>query len=293
MRNATLDKELWPCSASKGCAPRNAIDSFLGRVDENSLVLDVGAHDGRWTRSLFRLLQRDRNRDATFPCPTFYMFEPQPDLARRIRQSVVPSIKDFGCNVILEQVAAHVRYANATFYTSRNSEQASLNPITARGHHLKKGMLDVETIDLADYMYRLFGRGKGMSRTSFLKLDIESLEFDLLPHLLNTKAICYVSNVLVEWHLWDHVNDQPYNVYMAQNLQDIIEQRCVNVTLPWSRVIDTDERYMSTAVKHAMKQYKKTTQEETKPYRRKPLLEDLRWVDCPAFRKKLWMARYE
>ena len=45
------------------------------------------------------------------------------------------------------------------------------------------------------------GLGKGAAGAVFLKCDVEGAEYDLLPHLLMTGALCRVTHLYMEWHL--------------------------------------------------------------------------------------------
>lgn len=55
------------------------------------------------------------------------------------------------------------------------------------------------TVDLSAVLRRCVRRANG--GPIFLKLDTESAEYDLLPHLLTSGALCDCTFLLIEWHL--------------------------------------------------------------------------------------------
>ena len=91
----------------------------------------------------------------------------------------------------LVSAAAWVSDGNLTFYTSGNSEAASL--VAPRAAQSSRAALDVPTIDVAR---RLHGWLDGAA-LSMLKLDVESAEYELLPHLVRRGALCRVNFFLV------------------------------------------------------------------------------------------------
>lgn len=175
----------------------------------------------------------------------FHIFEPQPVFAHLIRTSVAPAIRRLGSVVHFNQAAAYVRDGNITFHLSRlNSETASINSRTVRGLHLKGGTILAQTIDIDAYLAKVIAPGVA---SSFLKLDIESGEFEVLPHLLKRQnaPICRISNVLVEWHMWDNVNTSPENVALRRDLTLTFQRKCAGTALSYRRTIDADGRYAS------------------------------------------------
>ena len=94
---------------------------------------------------------------------------------------------------------------NMTFYLSRSSVSASLKPIVA--HHAgvpRRGdaKIVVRTLDLAAFLLeRLPARPNASETLAVLKLDVEAAEFDLLPHLITSGALCRVHLFIIEWHL--------------------------------------------------------------------------------------------
>jgi FkbM family methyltransferase len=233
---------------SHGCSPRHAIDLFLkyatASPDARVVVMDVGANTGQFSFALvstmFALFTEYR-RPAN---ASFHLFEPQATM-QPILQGVIPKMQELGASVQLNQAAASTRDGNTSFFSGHNSETASMHHQTANGGHLKHGKI-VRTVDLDAYLAASITPGDLV----LFKLDIESSEFEVLPHLLRRPggAVCRISFWLIEWHLW-HVNWSPQKVQLRRTIEEQFAKQCAGVALPAPRVFDFDERY-SMKVEH-------------------------------------------
>jgi FkbM family methyltransferase len=56
----------------------------------------------------------------------------------------------------------------------------------------------VEALDVAEWLMHSFQK----SDFIFLKIDIETAEFQVLPHIIQTGAIEYIDELQLEWHDW-------------------------------------------------------------------------------------------
>ena len=110
----------------------------------------------------------------------------------------------------------------------------------SNGGHLKK-RIDAKMIDLDAYMGRTITSGDLV----FFKLDIESEELRLLPHLLRQPngPVCRISYWQIEWHLWGGVNYNTNNIELRRTLEEQLDRQCAGVALTPSRVVDHEERY--------------------------------------------------
>ena len=181
----------------------------LAKNAKRTVVFDVGANDGSWSKWTMRLCSEAFCRrpshwqicNAALQMCELHAFEPQPRFAERVR------------NLTASWPRARVNEAavwkddkrNLTFYLSRSSVSASLKPVIA--HHSgvpRRGPqnITVRTIDLGGYLAAHLPATPSLTDAFVvLKLDIESAEFDLLPHLLSSGVLCRAHLIIIEWHL--------------------------------------------------------------------------------------------
>ena len=88
------------------------------------------------------------------------------------------------------------------------------------------------------------GDGHGASPPStlvYMRLDIESAEYDLLPHLLARSALCRVPYLQVEWHMNKLAAARRLvSVGLRISLGDILTRGCPR--LPVERFVEHDEQ---------------------------------------------------
>ena len=169
-----------------------------------AVVFDVGANDGQWTKWVDKLVRFGAHRAHHHPpLPAeYHLFEPQPRFApelETLRQSLSP-------RSTLNRVAVWTDdRRNMTFYLSRSSISASLVPVVARHAGMPRrgdAKISVRTLDLAAFLKdRLPARPNASKTLAVLKLDVEAAEFELLPHLITSGALCRVHIFIIEWHL--------------------------------------------------------------------------------------------
>ena len=88
---------------------------------------------------------------------------------------------------------------NVTFYVSNFSIASSLlKANTARWNRFVGAAqrINVSAIDLAAFLRREVAADD----VAYLKLDVESAEWQLVPHLQTQHALCRVQYLLIEWH---------------------------------------------------------------------------------------------
>jgi len=126
-----------------------------------------------------------------------------------------------GAALILQGAASSVGGATQTFHTlgeeDFDHDQGATVSSLAAGLRVRKDRhtnfkraFPVDTIDLADVILKA---RNALSRTAkanraprsdprriMVKLDIESSEYLLLPHLVVSQAVCTVDKLIVEWH---------------------------------------------------------------------------------------------
>lgn len=222
------------------------------------LVLDVGANDGRWTSEVIRMAEahqwrnRGKARGVAPALVEFVMFEPQPlfrqRLASLVNRTSIPARRQHNISVEHISSAAWTHATTLSFFTSRqNSEVASA--LEAMGRFFQdvdevkqKADLTVGAIDFASY---LLGRWSRVSEPPvvLLKLDVEGGEYKLLPRLLVSAALCPVSFLHVEWHLYAlPPPKRKAAIALKTSLRDILNDGCpsTHASLP-PRMLYHDE----------------------------------------------------
>ena len=160
------------------------------------VVLDVGANNGNWAKSIAQLCRDHRGA----PCE-MAMFEPQPQFASSLHKLVThmggPSVARF------EPAAAWRADGSLTFFLSKNTEASSMHSSIAAKIGKKPVQTTVRSIDLARYMRETLRlpRSDHDGVLSFVKIDVESAEYELLPHLIAEHALCGIRYLHIEWHL--------------------------------------------------------------------------------------------
>lgn len=154
------------------------------------VVLDVGANDGNWSKAMSRLCKIRRGA----PCEVV-MFEPQPRFASKLKALARSS----GARYVA--AAAWRTNEMLPFYLSPNTEASSVSTwIPTKWGALSK--VDVPAVDLAEYMRHTLRLPLSDRETlTLVKIDVESSEYEVIPHLIAHGALCGVRYLHVEWHL--------------------------------------------------------------------------------------------
>jgi FkbM family methyltransferase len=168
----------------------NAVRS--ARIGQAAFVLDVGANNGFWARSV---MERVRGSSVSV-APV--LFEPQEQYFPVLQQLAA----DWGGT--FHAAAAWTRATNLSFYISHFKEASSLSEQLALTfskpeENTRLRRVIVRTVDLARVLRSCWWRAKG--GPIILKLDVEAAEYDLLPRLFMTGALCRCTFLLIEWHL--------------------------------------------------------------------------------------------
>ena len=152
------------------------------------VVWDVGANDGGWSNRLMQLLP-ERHRNAT----RLSVFEPQPRFADELTSLAARWSGTF------HAVAAATADGSLNFFAPpRNASKADTvvaSLLDSNRPSVAKEQISVPAIDLAVPMLRL-----RPDEIVLIKLDVEGYEFELLPHLLVSGALCLVDYLHIEWH---------------------------------------------------------------------------------------------
>ena len=161
------------------------------------MVFDVGANNGEWSSSDWPGIAKEMR--ASGKQFDLLIVEPQPQFAQTLQ-----AISDAN-NFTYVGAAAWKQNTTLYFDVALNSGDGSKSATISSDvpPSMRSKRMAVPAIDLAELMRsRLPDPADRVSTTlSFLKLDVEGAEFELLPWLLLQDALCRVDYFLVEWHL--------------------------------------------------------------------------------------------
>ena len=186
------------------------LDDASNSVAPAALVLDVGANQGNWGHDvLLRLLRRTR-RTPPRHVARLVSFEPQPqylsNLLRQAREWNASHLPRSSWTVL--PFAAWKEATNLTFYLSKFTEASSLvaeqalafsdpGPWCEGNASACIRPVSVPAIDFASYLHAALGP-PGTVWPVMLKLDVEAAEYDVLPSLLVSGALCAISHIFIE-----------------------------------------------------------------------------------------------
>lgn len=186
-----------------GNAGGKAVDLFLddlrkGGKDKISFLFEVGANNGLWSNHVMKRAQQACPGGASRVRLT--LIEPQQVFAARLRAMASLWRGTFF------PAAAWTNETTLSFFLSSFSEASSLSEQMALTFnepelHPEVRSVSVPTIDLAHMMLSAVHGAAAARGSVFLKLDVESAEYDLLPRLLTSGALCLCDYILIEWHL--------------------------------------------------------------------------------------------
>ena len=174
-------------------------DTDLTDVNKPALVFDVGANNGDYSCKLLETLRsRVHSRRVHL-----HMIEPQPQFRRGLQR-----IADHFGGTFVGKAAWRGPPTNISLFTGRSKSSGSrqdfsdgatlLRPDKRTNRYMSDLSVPVETFDLAAYMLEATEvAGKG---PVLMKLDVEGAEFNLLPDLITSSALCRVRYLHIEWH---------------------------------------------------------------------------------------------
>ena len=170
------------------------------------VLIDVGANDGAWSEKMMRdcsaaLRQRSSEGDQHSISLHLIMFEPNPILGDKLAlvqqqaSLLVPPWTTMWIPAAVWTVANETKeFWVSNFSIVSSFRQANANRFAAHSGAAHK--VTVETIELGAFLRS----NVSPSDISFMKLDIECVEWVVIPHLLDTRALCLLDLIRVEWH---------------------------------------------------------------------------------------------
>lgn len=163
-------------------------------------IFDIGANDGGWSNNWIRTWRAHRTdpllQDKALE---MHIFEPNPAFRASLDQLAASATDGATLNVTFHNVAAMKVESTIQFSVSSSSKRSTA---TEQSVVPKTRHVPVRGIDIAAFLLRTL---PDASSLSLLKLDVEGLEYTLLPWMLAQGALCRVRYLIAEWHL----NQQP------------------------------------------------------------------------------------
>lgn len=151
-------------------------------------IIDCGSNDGAWLRAILAVLKETHGVGYRGVYPVW--IEPQPRFKNRLSESAAAA--PHGRYI---EAAAWNRNTSLEFYVSHQSAASSAVRSSA-GRYSLRSRVNVRAFDLAEYIERL-----GRNTTIVMKMDIESAEYVVLPHLIGRGLLCSIGYLRLEWHL--------------------------------------------------------------------------------------------
>ena len=146
-------------------------------LDEDSVVLDVGAYTGEWSQEVYR-------RHA----PKIYAFEPNPHSYRLLEDKsaqchgLMP--QPYGLGATTEEVGISLRGLGSSMFDSRAIERGA-----------KRERAKIIAVDeVWDSL--------GLGTVDLMKINIEGAEFPLLEKMIETDLLDRVDCFLIQFHEW-------------------------------------------------------------------------------------------
>ena len=156
---------------------------ILSDLREDDIVIELGANVGNYTQ-LFQSFK-----------VSLVAFEPDPKSFRILKLKKIP-------NCLCLNLAASTKSGKTKLFFHKNSKNISNKTDLSQASSIESGkfninrndFVEVQTIDIAKFIQNL---GK---KIKLLKCDIEGHEFEIIPHLIKTKAIHKIENFFCETH---------------------------------------------------------------------------------------------
>lgn len=189
----------------KGFLQRCSANDAAAQHEHRLVIMDVGANVGFFSLQVAQqcsaALSARGRVGSRAPRLELYLFEPNPMIAgplADVRRQVSNLVPPWNMTVVTSAVWT-VANELRTFHVSNMSIASSLHSANLLGrmrHTSEARAINVTTIDLADHLRAtVFGKD-----VAFMKLDIECVEWAVVPHLLAARALCRLRFVRIEWH---------------------------------------------------------------------------------------------
>jgi FkbM family methyltransferase len=170
-------------------------------IDENSIVLDVGAFDGDWAQKVW-----DRHQ------PVIHGFEPAPSgyeaMAQRFYGNEKVQAYEYGLGAQDSVESLALKGPGSSIYDEPG----------------RFGSVDIRVRDVAAVYEEL-----GLDHVDLLKINIEGGEYDLIDRMVETGLLPRARLVLVQFHEW---HPKAY-ARRRQNRRDLAQTHDEVWNYPW------------------------------------------------------------
>jgi len=161
------------------------------------IFIDLGYNLGQSTDFFYKLIP-DSSEYA------IYAFEPDPRNSSKF---------DYSLPINYYKQAAWIYDGVIKFYLGDLSFASTVNS-TKTTRIKTDNYTEVECVDISNFIINNFNKQDYI----ILKVDIEGAEYELLEHLIKTKAIEYVDDLFVEFHLGKikNINEEQHNELISE-----------------------------------------------------------------------------
>mmetsp|Transcript_3623 Transcript_3623/g.7650 ORF Transcript_3623/g.7650 Transcript_3623/m.7650 type:complete len:274 (-) Transcript_3623:206-1027(-) len=247
---------------------RNMVKKCCASMD-SVVVFDVGANNGAWSAALLQACSAAANVSPSNSSAKqrhetrrgrsgreIVIVEPQPKFTSRLQElaeKAAGMTPAWGATFL--PAAASDSAGNSTFWVSSvaggiSSSLTERNAVVTRKHPTLTP-ITVPVVNLASeifsrvhtgsFAYR--GKQAGRRARMMLKLDIEAFEFNLLPNLLATRALCVLDALLVEWHVRAAANASAAHAFRLR-FDSALERACADAEFAVERiVVEHEDKY--------------------------------------------------
>ena len=179
------------------------------------VVMDVGANNGAFSKDMMARLNTTNGRSAT----RFVIFEPQPQFRERLHALAA----SWPGGATHEEAAAWTTDAATLEFAQGLKHVHSLGARLGRPTGDKGKLISVRGIDFAAYLRRTLRPAERV----YVKMDIEGAEYEVLPRLLMTGALCLVDDLQLEWHMTRiNASRRLASWGLRLTLEDTLERGC-------------------------------------------------------------------
>ena len=200
-----------------------------GVLSASRLVfLDVGANDGNFSLALIKLcsdyLANLGNIGADVHLKLL-LFEPNPVLHEQLAEIQDQAARlepPWSTTLVTSAVWTTANETKTIWVSNSSTEVSSLEHRNANRAPSGAQSITVGTVDLAAFLLDNLSPGD----VAFMKLDIECVEWVVVPHLFDAHALCRLRYIRIEWHFTTRCPGR--NVSLFREFRSRLAQECSN-----------------------------------------------------------------
>jgi FkbM family methyltransferase len=146
-------------------------------LNESSIVFDVGANAGEWSRRMI----------ARYPC-IYHLFEPVPSVLERAR----------------DNLGHHLKVHLHSFGLGGEDKTLSLSyPESQGGSFLDVGgdCIQAEVRDVVQFVEE-----REIEHIDLMAINIEGWEYELVPRIIESGMIRNIDRLMIQWHFFNRTD---------------------------------------------------------------------------------------